>query len=465
MRLLNWVTKNDNQPAIHPQKKRVFIFSLIMTGVFLLAGVGYYLHLKQDWAARERSKKNNPNPAEAQITDNNGQIRKIENCVRKGDTIINALRREGLDHQAAFKLFSEVKPVYNLKNINAGKPYTLLMRDEQAEKDLVGFKYQIDINQHLEVYMDEAAGAYKARIITIPFEERKAIIRGGIEYSLFESIRSMNEKPELADILASLYEYDIDFNRDLREGDHFSVIVEKKYLKGEFVAYGAVLAAEFVNQGKAIQLVRYTDPEGKTAYYHPDGRSARKMFLRCPLPFMRVTSRYGFRKSHPVLGYSTQHRGVDFGAPTGSLVRASSSGVIQASGSDATRGRYILIRHPNQYISHYYHLSGFARGIRTGVRVDQGQEIGYVGSTGLSTGPHLHYGLQKGGLYLNPLNMEAPPKEPVNAAYMKEFKNHVMRHFLLLTGEKFHPLPDPIKNFMLAPNRPPMIKPSESLKF
>ncbi|UCH96243.1 MAG: M23 family metallopeptidase, partial [Candidatus Aminicenantes bacterium] len=256
------------------------------------------------------------------------------------------------------------------------------------------------------------------------------------------------EKPELADMMASLYEYDIDFNRDLREKDSFALLVEKMYLEGRFVRYGYILAAEFTNRGKTIRVVRYTEPEGRTAYFHPDGSSVRKMFLRCPLPFMRVTSRYG-RRRHPLLNFSTRHNGVDLAAAPGTKVRATASGIIKKIGYDRSKGRFICIRHNNQYISHYYHLSRTGKGIKPGVRVEQGQIIGCVGSTGWATGSHLHYGIQKNGRFINPLSLKSPSKEPVKKIYLNTFKQYAHRVLLLLSGSKWVKIPGSVTETFL----------------
>ncbi|MCP5104099.1 MAG: M23 family metallopeptidase [bacterium] len=374
---------------------------------------------------------------------------KIENRVRRGDTIINALKREGIGHQTAYKFFTDIKPVYNLRKINAGKKYALFLSPPANE--IKKFTYEIDVNQYLEVSRDNLSDRFTGKIVTIPYEVRKEVIKGEISYSLFESILECGEKPELADILASLYEYDVDFNRDIQPNDSFSVIVEKKYLEGKFAAYGDVLATEFVNRGKTIRIIQYTDPEGNTAYYHPDGRSVRKMFLRCPLPFMRVTSRYGNRR-HPVLGFSAKHNGVDFAAPRGTKIRASASGVVLRVGYQRYKGRYITIRHPNRYVSEYYHLSRRAKNIRSGVKVEQGQIIGYVGSTGLSTGPHLHYGLRKNGRFINPLRLKSPTKNPVKKTFLEDFKRYTARHFLVISGSRLVSIPQNIQDALLAPS-------------
>jgi murein DD-endopeptidase MepM/ murein hydrolase activator NlpD len=367
---------------------------------------------------------------------------KIEQVIKKGDTIINVLKKQDVPHQTAYRFFSDIKPLYNLENIAAGKKFTLFFSSQTGERKLEGLNYQIDLNRRLEVKLDRETDCYAGRIITIPYQVKREFISGEIQESLFASILDMGERAGLADIIASLYEYDIDFNRDLRKRDSFALLVEKMYLDGKFVGYGHVLACEFTNQGNTIRVVRYTDPGGKTAYYHPDGKSVKKMFLRCPLPFMRVTSGYGSRR-HPLLGFSARHNGIDLGAPVGTKIRATAPGIIKAVGYDRShgKGRFISIRHKNRYVTHYYHLSRFGGGIRRGARVTQGQVIGYVGRTGWSTGPHLHYGMQKGGRFFNPLRLKSPPMNPVKKIYLERFKQYAARVFLLLSGSRLANIP------------------------
>ncbi len=361
---------------------------------------------------------------------------KLENKIQKGDTIINTLERAGMERQTAYKLFFDIKPVYNLKKIRAGNKFILYKEDNEIKK----LKYEVNSDSLLNIVKDKD-GTFKGKLIIIPYVIKTNIIRGKIKDSLFESILELGEKPELADILASLYEYDIDFNRDIRKNDTFVVLVEKKYLNNKFVKYRDILAAEFINRGKSIKIIRYTSPEGKTAFFHPDGRAVKKMFLRCPLPFMRVTSRYGMRR-HPVLGFSAKHNGVDFGASVGTKIRASATGYIKKTGYNRIMGRYIMIRHPNRYISHYYHLSRIKKGIGSGVKVNQGEIIGYVGNTGRSTGPHLHYGLQKNRRYIDPLRLKSPTKNPVKKCYLEHFKQYSAKIFLLIYSNKIIDIPE-----------------------
>ena len=351
---------------------------------------------------------------------------KLETKIQKGDTIINTLERAGMERQTAYKLFFDIKPVYNLKKIRAGNKFILYRKDNK----IIKIVYEVDQDSLLNIKKDKR-GSFIGKLITIPYVIKTDIIRGKIKDSLFESILELEEKPELADILASLYEYDIDFNRDIRKNDTFVVLVEKKYLNNKFIKYRHILAAEFINRGKSIKIIRYTNPEGKTAFFHPDGRAVKKMFLRCPLPFMRVTSRYGMRR-HPVLGFSAKHNGVDFGAPKGTKIRASATGYVKKIGYNRIMGKYIMIRHPNRYISHYYHLSRLKRGIRSGIKVIQGEIIGYVGNTGRSTGSHLHYGIQKNRRYIDPLRLKSPTKNPVKKCYLENFKQYSAKIFLLI---------------------------------
>jgi len=368
---------------------------------------------------------------------------KIQKKIKRGDTIIELLKKEGVDHLKAYEFFMEVKPVYDLRRIGAGKKCTLLL--SQDKKEIHKFIYEIDLDDYLEVVKGESSDEhnYVAKLVAIPYTTKKSKIRGNIQESLFAAILKAGEKPELADMMASLYEFDVDFNRDIRKNDTFSLIVEKMYLKGRFVRYGEIEAAEFVNRGQAIQVIRYTDPEGHTAYYHPDGRSVRKMFLRCPLPFMRVTSSYGNRR-HPVLGFSARHLGIDLGAPRGTKVRSTASGIVQSTGYNKIRGRYVTIRHKNRYETQYFHLSRIYKGIKRGKRVIQGQIIGYVGSTGRATGPHLHYGLKKSGRHFNPLKMKSPTKNPVKKRYLPAFKQFSEKILQQVSFQSLPPQPLPL---------------------
>lgn len=405
-----------------PTRKLVLFMALSLVGVCFASGMvalrlpGRLKKAMKPQTPKTRVKKTEPLPV----------IKKFSGLVAKGDVIISLLTRNGILEDTARRLVEAVQPVYNLAKLRAGHAYTLETKDGHLTK----FVYWVQSDTLLEVSPGEGVD-FQAKINALPYKTKRQFVRGKIEGSLFETLQKAGEKPELADILADLYAYDIDFNRDIQPEDEFAVLVEKKYLKGEFVKYGAVLAASFKNSGKEYRILRFTDPSGKTAYYQPDGKAVRKMFLRCPLPFMRVTSSFGMRR-HPVLGFSAKHNGVDFGAPTGTPIRAVGNGTVQQVGRDGGRGNFVVIRHPNGYFSHYYHMSRFKAGIRSGSRVDQKEIIGFVGSTGRSTGPHLHYGLSVGKKgFLNPLSIKSPTETPLSRSYMSLFKKSLLQTFAL----------------------------------
>jgi murein DD-endopeptidase MepM/ murein hydrolase activator NlpD len=448
-----WIFRNDRFILKQPARRRKYF--LFILAIFSFAVLGLFLARTNTVSSVPPQTVPLETPLESPVPAAK-ELEKIEAYVKRGDTIINLLKREGLDYQSAHTFFTAIKPVYDLRKINTGNKYTLYLDKEKDNPGIERFIYEIDHDYYLEANKGEkGTNLYRAKLVSIPYSTERATISGEIEESLFAAILKTGEKPDLADMMASLYEYDIDFNRDIRKKDSFALLVEKMYLKGKFVRYGNILAAEFTNRGQSIKVIRFTDPQGKTAYYHPDGRSVRKMFLRCPLPFMRVTSHYGNRR-HPLLGFSAKHNGIDLSAPRGTKVRTTASGIIFRTGRDSRKGRYISIRHNNRYISHYYHLSGIRKGIKSGVRVIQGQLIGYVGSTGWATGPHLHYGLQKNGRFMNPLRLKSPTKEPVKKIYLSSFKQYNSRIFNLLSGANSLPRPDsPMDSPILTEMRKP----------
>jgi murein DD-endopeptidase MepM/ murein hydrolase activator NlpD len=338
--------------------------------------------------------------------------------IAAGDFFAGVLERAGVTAPEAAQLIADIRPVYDLASIHSGRILSLFF---EAGK-LRNLVYPIDRDTYLEAEHD-GQGRFSGRVMAVPYQVRREVARIMIENSLYESTEASGENLELFEPLSRIFEYDVDFNRDIQPGDSISAVVDKKYLDGKLAGYGDILAAELVNNGKTIRIVRYPSPAGSMGYFHPDGRSTRRQFLRCPLPFIRITSRFGMRR-HPVLGFSARHNGIDFGAPYGTPVRATASGVISGRGRDAGRGNYLIIRHGNGYASQYFHMSRCAQNLGSRQRVEQGQVIGYVGSTGLSTGPHLHYGLFKDGRLLNPLKLQSPSIAPLPEQAMAGFQKY-----------------------------------------
>lgn len=254
-------------------------------------------------------------------------------------------------------------------------------------------------------------------------ETRTAYASGTIESSLFLASQKAGLSQNLTMELAGIFGWDIDFALDMREGDHFTVIYEEIFREGEKILDGNILAAEFSNQGETYRALRYTDPTtGDTGYFAPNGQSMRKAFLRTPVNFTRISSKFTSSRYHPVLHMLRSHKGVDYAAPTGTPVRASGDGKIVFRGRKGGYGNAIVIQHGSRYTTLYGHLSKYNRSIGIGSKVKQGQIIGYVGATGLASGPHLHYEFRVDGVHRNPLTVKIPSSNPIEQRYWDNFQ-------------------------------------------
>ena len=252
--------------------------------------------------------------------------------------------------------------------------------------------------------------------------ETRVIMRSGrVTSSFFAATDSAGVPDSIADKITDIFSTQIDFRDDIRRGDTFSIVYTVNYRNGEPVAAGKLLAAEFMNAGTLHRVVLYRDPFGREAYYTPEGASLKKGFLRSPLEFSRVTSSFSNSRKHPVFGFHRAHTGVDFGAPTGTRVKATSDAVVAFAGRKGGYGNLVILRHNNGYETYYAHLNGFASGLRAGKSVEQGQLIGYVGSTGASTGAHLHYEIRIAGTPYNPMALKLPGAAPLTAGMKSAF--------------------------------------------
>lgn len=252
--------------------------------------------------------------------------------------------------------------------------------------------------------------------------ETRVIMRSGrVTTSFFAATDSAGVPDSIADKLTDIFSTQIDFRDDIRRGDTFSLVYTVNYRNGEPVAAGKLLAAEFMNRGTLYRVVSFRDPFGREAFYTPEGASLKKGFLRSPLEFSRVTSSFSNSRKHPVYGFHRAHTGVDFGAPTGTRVKATSDAVVAFAGSKGGYGNLVILRHNNGYETYYAHLHGFAPGLRAGKSVEQGQLIGYVGSTGASTGAHLHYEIRIAGTPYNPMAIKLPGAAPLTAGMKYAF--------------------------------------------
>ena len=349
--------------------------------------------------------------------------------VEKGDTLSTVLENAGSSssHQYA----NAVKEVFSLRAFRTGQPYVVVT--DSATGRVKRFEYEIDQERRLVV---EGMEDPVARVEMIEYVTLLETIRASIEDNLFQAVADMGEGPQIAILLAELFGSEINFIRDLQPGDSFSVLVEKRYREGEYKGYGRILAATFTNQGKTFEAFLFKDGKERPQYYNRKGENLRKTLLQAPLSFTRITSRFSHNRRHPILGYSRPHLGVDYGAPTGTPVKAVGDGVVIKRGWAGGYGNQIILKHDAGLESWYAHLSGYARGLKKGQRVRQGQVIGFVGSTGLSTGPHLDFRLKQNGKFVNPVKAINPRGKPVSKANMGRFTEIMQLESAYLNGEK-----------------------------
>jgi murein DD-endopeptidase MepM/ murein hydrolase activator NlpD len=303
---------------------------------------------------------------------------------------------------------------------------------------LRSFRYEIDDDKYLLVAPAAPAEPHvlTAAVVAYARVQATARVTGTIDAdtpSLFESMDEAGESADLSVELAAVFAGEIDFNSELQPGDRYRLAFEKITRENGTVAYGEIHAAEFFNDGRLLKAIRFVGPDGKAGYYDEHGRSLKRFFLKSPLKFEpRITSRFSYSRKHPVLNVRRAHLGVDYAAPVGAPVVAVSHGVVTRAGFSGDAGRLVAVRHSSGYESLYLHLSSIA--VRVGQRVSQGELVGKVGSSGLSTGPHLDYRLRKNGAYVNPLteHRRMPPGDPIPAALLAAFQAERDRVLALL---------------------------------
>ncbi|MDH3935540.1 MAG: peptidoglycan DD-metalloendopeptidase family protein, partial [Gammaproteobacteria bacterium] len=324
--------------------------------------------------------------------------------------------RLGIPPRQLHDLLEQGGAANNLKKIYPGQTLRVMTSDSQG---LVKLTYQVDKLSTLEIVHE--ADDYTISTTHLTPERRQISASGIIDSSLFVAGQKANLSDNLTMELANIFAWDVDFALDIRKGDQFTVLYEELFLDGESIGHGEILAAEFVNHGKRYQAVRYTDASGKTDYYSLDGKSMRKTFLRSPVEFSRISSRFSLGRKHPILNRIRAHKGVDYAASRGTPIKSTGNGKIVHRGKKGGYGNTIVIQHGSTYSTLYAHMSKFRSGLKTGSRVKQGQTIGYVGSSGLATGPHLHYEFRVNDAHRDPLKVKFPGADPLNKKYMDDF--------------------------------------------
>ena len=342
----------------------------------------------------------------------------VRGAIQPGETITSLLGHI-FTPQQIHNLNQQCKEIFPLSKLCAGQDYRLALRDGAFER----FEYDIDNEEQLIILQNEEG--FDISRTAIPYTVEQQLINGTISSSLFNAVIESGENETLAINLADIFAWDIDFIRDIQSGDSFQVLVEKRFREGKQAGYGRILAATFANRGETFQAYLFKDGKQRPAYYDEQGKSLRKAFLKAPLSFSRISSGFSLRRFHPITKTWKSHPAIDYAAPTGTPIKAIGDGVISRIGRTKYNGNFIKLRHSNGMQSLYLHMNGFARKMRQGKRVSQGQTIGYVGKTGLATGPHLCFRMYKNGRPINPARLKSTPTAPVSITNMAAFKTAI----------------------------------------
>ena len=352
------------------------------------------------------------------------QLHTIEGDVKERSSLFKALSEKSVPLHWIDLVISKLKPFVNFKKMKGGS-YRFIT---DVRGELVKFIYEASPTEIYEIEREDQG--YVARRKSVPLESRLVKIMGEIHSSLFEAMEAAGEQDSLTIAFAEILAWEIDFYKDVREGDRFKVVVEKVYKEDQFIRYGTVHAVAYERGERIIQGIRYKD-----GYYDERGISLKKAFLKAPLKFSRISSKFSRARVHPILGGVRPHYGVDYAAPSGTPIWAVADGTVASCGWNSGFGNQVILRHTNGYTTCYGHLSAFGPGIRRGARVKQRQVIGYVGSTGLSTGPHLDYRLLKDGQIRNPLRETFIPGVPIEKKETEAFRQRSDEMAVWLHGD------------------------------
>ena len=340
----------------------------------------------------------------------------VHGKIGRNSSLYVELTQAGVSPADVQRIVRASRSTYNLKRVRAGQRFSAYVGTTGA---LDSLEFVISNEEHLKVRREE--GRFRARIEAVPFDVSYHVTRGVIETSIFASLLTQGAETELAGALDDIFGWTIDFISDTRRGDTYTVLYERKTYDDGSSVMGRVLAARVVNAGRDHHAIRFQTKGQSTGYYDLDGHSLQKSLRRSPLKYTRVTSSFTRRRFHPVYKSYRPHYGVDYAAPRGTRVYATGDGVVLTASRKRGNGKYVKIKHNNTYTTYYLHLNGFARGVRSGVRVRQGQLIGYVGSTGAANGSHVCYRIKRGGSWVNPRRLELPSKEPVPESEIAAF--------------------------------------------
>lgn len=377
------------------------------------------IHLQQASPLQELTQpEKEPAQAEDASAQVNDQLDWQTFEVQSGDNLSAIFSRAGLTARDVYdvaQIGEEIKPLLNLR---PGQTIRFGLEDKATLKQV-----ELVLSPVKTLTVSRTEAGYETETNHREYERKQRQVVGKINSSLFLDGRDAGMSDRLIMEMAHVFGWDIDFALDLRQGDSFKVIFEENYLDGKKVGDGNILAAEFTNRGRTFRAIRYTDDNGDSAFYAPDGNSMRKAFTRTPVPVSRISSRFNPNRKHPVLKTNRPHRGVDYAASTGTPILSTGDGRVDFIGSKGGYGRTVVLSHAGKYTTLYAHMSRFKAGLKRGQRVKQGETIGYIGSSGLATGPHLHYEFRVNGVHKDPLKVALPEAEPIAPQYLADFKS------------------------------------------
>jgi murein DD-endopeptidase MepM/ murein hydrolase activator NlpD len=409
----------------------LFIPAVALT---LLAGIGVFAWHRQHKIDEEVIREADQAHTEEVKEEAQKEIPPLETKIGRGDNFPSALQKSGISAEDAAAISNVAQRAFNMRQVRAGNTIVVMRNPDGALREI---DYKIDSDRMLQI--SEANHNFSADVKPIPSKTEIANVAGKIDDSLFNAMVQTGESPELAMHLAQIFGYDLDFYTDPRKGDTFRVVLEKKkYADGKTAGYGKILAAEYNNGGRKYQALLFHDETGRAGYYTADGKALQKSFLRSPLKFgAPVTSHFSKARFHPILKRYRPHMGTDYGAPVGTPVQTIGAGRVVFAGRKGGEGNMVQIAHTNGYETMYLHLSRMY--VRQGEHVEIGKTIGLVGSTGLSTGPHLDFRIMQRGQFQNFEKLGLPPSDPVSKKYWPEFAL-VREHWLPLLQNSTPPI-------------------------
>lgn len=395
-------------------RKKILIYLLLLTITITFYSCKYFSFLEQkSFKIKEIARQ-----------------KKIRKSISSNETLFNLFIKQGLNSNQITEILNTLKPLFDFNSISIGDNYVLSIDAKNIIQKFVYYK------PPLETYIlkRNKNNILKASKKIIPLKTSIDKVIGTINQgdSLFSSLTDIGETETLVSNFANIFSWDIDFYTDILPGDSFRILLEKKYGEGKFIEYGKILMAEYKGQKKHFKVIYYKNPNGKSDYYTLEGKSLKKAFLKSPLKFARISSGFSKSRFHPVLKIFRPHFGIDYAASTGTPIKAIADGIISYSGWMKGFGNYIKIKHKNNICTTYGHLAKHAKGIRNGKYVEQGQVIGYVGSTGIATGPHLDFRMLKNGKPINPLTANFSNAFPIEKKYLANFnqwKNKLLQTF------------------------------------